>query len=377
MAQIEFNGAQVLARDDETVLEALLRGGVDVPFSCKGGSCLTCMLQCTQGDVGTDSQQGLSDDLRRKHYFLPCQCHPSGNMVLRHPQPDDLLTPSYFCEATALGDGQVQVILEPKRTLKYRTGQTVHVVSGDEAECVIRLTSDPERDFVVTGTVARDHVSLLPVWMQPGAEFGYEFEIRGPFDERMPEELPYPPADPELWDLVDQGRIARSVFEKFYAKVYADEKLSPFFAHATMDRAIDKQFSFFKQCVTGEQMYMGDRPRNAHHWMIITHELFDHRQSLMRQTLVEHGFDEAFIARWTRFEEHFRPDMVKSSYWPRQIGDQLVMNDGFASEVVHESTLCDHCQSEVLAGSTVLYHRRLGTIACSACAESKEAGNSP
>jgi truncated hemoglobin YjbI len=293
---------------------------------------------------------------------------PASDLAIRPPQPMDLLTPSYFCEAEALSDGRVQVVLEPQRSLRYRTGQMIHVVTGEPVECVLTLVSDPERDFVVTAMADAHTAQRLPAWMRPGAEFGHEFELRGPFDERLPDELAYPEPDPGLWELLDQGRVARAVFEDFYAKVYADPRLAPFFANVTMDRSIDKQFSFFKQCVTGEKIYMGDRPRNAHHWMIISHELFDHRQHLMRETLLAHGLDEAGIARWTRFEEYFRPDIVKTSQWPRQIGGELVMNDGFAHEVLGEASLCDHCGAEIDAGSTVLYHRRLGTIACNACA---------
>ena len=368
MPRIDFNAHTVSARDGETVLDALLRQGVDVPFSCKGGSCLTCLMQCTVGTVEASWQHGLSEDLQRKHYLLPCQCKPAEDMALRSPQPADLLTPCYFCEATALADGQVQLIIEPQRTLRYRQGQTVHVVSGEAVECVLTLTSDPDKDFVLIAQADAEQAARLPAWAQPGAEFGHEFELRGPFDERLPQELPYPSPDPQLWAELDEGRVARQVFEAFYAKVYADELLAPFFAKVTMARAIDKQFSFFKQCVTGEKSYMGDRPRNAHHWMIITHELFDHRQALMRKTLQAHGLSEALVARWQRFEAYFRPDMVKSTVWPKQVGDELVMQHGFSTEVLGEASLCDHCGAELAAGETVQLHQRLGTIACAACA---------
>ena len=368
MPRIDFNAHTVSARDGETVLDALLRQGVDVPFSCKGGSCLTCLMQCTVGTVDASWQLGLSEDLQRKHYLLPCQCKPAEDMALRSPQPADLLTPCYFCEATALADGQVQLIIEPQRTLRYRQGQTVHVVSGEAVECVLTLTSDPDKDFVLIAQADAEQAARLPAWAQPGAEFGHEFELRGPFDERLPQELPYPSPDPQLWAELDEGRVARQVFEAFYAKVYADELLAPFFAKVTMARAIDKQFSFFKQCVTGEKSYMGDRPRNAHHWMIITHALFDHRQTLMRETLLEHGLSDALVARWQRFEEYFRPDMVKSSVWPKQVGDELVMQHGFSTEVLGEASLCDHCGAEIEAGQLVQLHQRLGTIACATCA---------
>lgn len=365
---LKFNNRSVAPREGETVLDALLRAGVDVQFSCKGGSCLTCMLQCEVGTIPESSQTALTPHLRRMRYFLPCQCVPEGAMQLRAPQPEDLITTCYFCEANVLEDGGMDLVLEPQRTLRYRPGQSLRIVTGNTHEPVLVLTSDPDRDYVMRGTVSAAERDRLPAGLQPGAAFGFEFEVRGPFDAKPSAELPYPDPDPELWAMLDGGALARRALEAFYAKVYADERLAPFFSGVTMARAIDKQFSFMKQCVTGEKTYMGDRPRNAHHWMIISHELFDHRQNLMRETLAELGLGDELIDRWTGFEEHFRPDIVKSSYWPRQVGDQLVHNDGFAHEVLGEASLCDHCQQELPVGTAVLLHRRLGTIACASCA---------
>lgn len=366
---IDYEGRVLETRETETVLDALLRSGVDAAFSCKGGSCHTCLMQCQSGTVPEAARRSLPEHLQRLRYFLPCRCVPVGPMKLRAPQPGDLVTNCMLCESVLQDDGSVILLIEPARTIRYRQGQALQIVNGAAHEPRARIISDPERDMLLSVQVAAQDVAALGEALQPGAEFGADMQVRGPFDERPSQELPYPDPDPQLWTLLDEGRTMRRVLEAFYVKVYADPVLAPFFEGATMGRAIDKQFSFMKQCITGEKVYMGDRPRNAHHWMIITHEVFDHRQALMLQTLREQGVDEDLIARWTGFEEYFRPDMVKSYFWPRQVGDQLIVNDGFSPEVLGESTLCDHCQGEVMAGETVLLHRRLGTISCERCAD--------
>ena len=366
-AELVFEGQHVVTREDETVLDALLRTGVDVAFSCKGGSCLTCILQCESGDLPVAAQKNLPSCLQRLRYFLPCSCVPTGVMKVRRPQPDDLLTSCYVCEATVQDDGSVQMLFEATRTLRYRKGQTLKIVTGTDPEPVLELTSDPDKDYVLIGTLSASEAAKVPAAIRDNPEFGVEFEVRGPFDDRIAQELPYPEPDPGLWAMMDDGLVARKVLEAFYLKVYADALLSPFFDGVSMARAIDKQYSFMKQCITGEKIYMGDRPRNAHHWMIITHELFDHRQSLMLQTMTEQGVSTDVIARWTHIEEYFRPDIVKSHTWPKQMGDELVYTEGFSQEILGEATLCDHCQQEVQAGEQVLMHRRLGTISCSRC----------
>lgn len=365
---LSFQGRCIELLDGETVLDALLRVGADAPFSCKGGSCHTCLMQCTEGTVPARAQRGLADHLVRMHYLLPCQCRAEGNMTLRPPQPEDLLTSCMLCEAAGHDDGVVRVIFEPHSRMRYRQGQTLRIVAGGGPEAEILITSDPDVDMVMLGELRLRAGSPLPEGFGPNAEFGHLFEVRGPFDGVPTEALPPTHTDQALWDELEGGRKVRSVLEAFYAKVYADEQLSPFFRGVTIERAIDKQYSFLRQAMTGEKIYFGDRPRNAHHWMIITHELFDYRQALMVQTLREHSVSESQIQRWTRFEEYFRPDIVKSTAWPRVDGGVESFVEGFEREVLSEATLCDHCGNEVAGGVEVLYHRRLGTISCPDCA---------
>lgn len=370
--RLEYDGRQIEAQAGETVLDALLRVGTAVPFSCKGGSCHTCLMQCTEGTLPAGAQNGLSPALVQRQYFLPCQCQPQGDMALRAPRPQDLLTSCMLCEVSGHSAGQsLQLIFEPQGTLRYRQGQTLHLVMPQgQVEPEIRLTSDPATDLVMQGELRLPPGSTWPAGLGPDAEFGHLFEVRGPYDGMPSQELEPPALDAALWQELGEGATVRAVLEAFYAKVYAHPQLSPFFRGVTIDRAIDKQYSFLWQSMTGQKVYMGDRPRNAHHWMIITHALFDLRQSLMEQTLQEHGLKPSQIRRWTRLEEHYRPDMVKSEAMPRMEEGVPVHNDGFDREVLLEGSLCDHCGQEVASGVEVLYHRRLGQISCPACAAS-------
>ena len=369
--QLHYEDQRIAPLDGETVLDALLRVGTAAPFSCKGGSCHTCLMQCTEGAIPARAQRGLPEHLARMHYFLPCQCHAEADMHLRPPQPQDLVTPCMLCEATGHDTGKVQLIFEPQATLRYRQGQTLRVVTGEAMEPEIVLTSDPDTDLVMQGELCLAEGMALPPELVPDAEFGTEFQVRGPFDGKPARELPAPHTDPGLWRELDNGATVRAVLEAFYAKVYANDQLAPFFKGVTMQRAIEKQYVFLRQSMTGEKNDFVDTPRNTHHWMIITHALFELRQSLMEETLREHGLTGEQLRRWTRFEEHYRPDIVKSTVWPRLENGVEVMNEGFAREVLLEATLCDHCGAEVDQGVEVLYHLRTGTVSCPACAPAR------
>ena len=70
MIKIEYQGEQYNCRENETLLQAFLRQGVDVPFSCGNGICHVCMQRCAEGDVPVDAQKGLWRELQQSGHFL-------------------------------------------------------------------------------------------------------------------------------------------------------------------------------------------------------------------------------------------------------------------------------------------------------------------
>jgi hypothetical protein len=143
--------------------------------------------------------------------------------------------------------------------------------------------------------------------------------------------------------------------------------LSPFFDGVTKQRAIEKQYSFLRQLFTGEKVYFGDRPRNAHHWMVISEELFDYREVLMERVLGEHGVPAPLIARWRAVEERYRTHIVKDSPRPRRVKGEDFPLDGFQEVVTPVGILCDGCGGEVPQGQHVRSHVRTGKAYCASC----------
>jgi ferredoxin-NADP reductase/ferredoxin/truncated hemoglobin YjbI len=176
-----------------------------------------------------------------------------------------------------------------------------------------------------------------------------------------------PPPDPELWKALEEGKLMRDILTDFYTRVFEDTRLSPYFRNVTRERLIDKVYSFMRQFITGDKTYFGDRPRNAHHWMVISDELFDYREAIMTDCLRRHGLPDHLIKRWNAYEESFRPDIVKPAAWPRVVGGVELPVDGFGVITLEVGSLCDGCQSEIQPGTRVRYHLRMGTTYCPAC----------
>jgi len=174
-------------------------------------------------------------------------------------------------------------------------------------------------------------------------------------------------ADPELWKALGEGTLMAEILADFYTRVFEDPVLAPYFRGITKDRLIGQVYSFMRDVLAGERMYFGMRPRTAHHWMVISDEIFDHRERLMEACLRRHGLAEHLVQRWRRVEEGFRADIVKATPWKLVIDGIEMPLDGFGEQELSIGTLCDGCQRAVEAGERVRYHLRLGLTYCATC----------
>ncbi len=178
-------------------------------------------------------------------------------------------------------------------------------------------------------------------------------------------------ADPEMWQALREGELLREILHDFYTQVFEDSILSPYFHNVTKERVVGQVFSFMRDVFKGERSYFGMRPRTAHHWMVISDAIFDHREAMMVRTLRKHGLPEHLVSRWRKFEEGFRGDIVKPTPWALVIDGVEMPLDGFGEEELTVGTMCDGCQRAVEVGERVRYHLRLGLTYCTACAFSE------
>jgi ring-1,2-phenylacetyl-CoA epoxidase subunit PaaE len=59
--------------NDETVLDAAARAGLDLPFSCRAGVCSTCRTKVVSGEVAMDLNYALEEWELEQGYVLACQ----------------------------------------------------------------------------------------------------------------------------------------------------------------------------------------------------------------------------------------------------------------------------------------------------------------
>jgi ring-1,2-phenylacetyl-CoA epoxidase subunit PaaE len=68
--------------EGESVLDAALRAGMDLPFACKGGMCSTCRARIAEGEVSMDVNYSLEPWEIEAGFVLTCQSHPKSARIV-------------------------------------------------------------------------------------------------------------------------------------------------------------------------------------------------------------------------------------------------------------------------------------------------------
>ncbi|TQK07033.1 1,2-phenylacetyl-CoA epoxidase subunit PaaE [Herbaspirillum sp. SJZ107] len=69
-------------KDKESLLDAGLRAGIDMRYSCKGGVCSTCRCKVVEGTVDMDVNYALEDYEVARGFVLSCQSFPVTDKVV-------------------------------------------------------------------------------------------------------------------------------------------------------------------------------------------------------------------------------------------------------------------------------------------------------
>ncbi len=511
MTTVQYDGGIYELREHESVLDALMRGGADITFSCRKGSCQTCLLRAVEGNPGASAQRGVRPELAQTAHFMPCVCHPAEDMVVERPDYSAMFMNAILSEKTALSPTVTRLRIEPERNLGWTPGQYINIRRPDGLVRSYSIASIEEVDYFLEVHVRRVDDGEMSRWIHDELEPGAFFDLQGPlgnctydaaFAERplimvatgtgiaplygvvrdalrrghqapiwlyhgerdarelylddelqaladahdnfhyvpcvsgdeVPEgmfagrvtdrvfkldhpdaaghvvylcgnpemvydaryhavgagvaradiladpfesDYPYMPdddakleavaPDPELWQALEQGPGLRQILEDFYTRAYADPRLSPFFHNVTKRRAISKQYAFLAEVFSGEDNYFGLNPFNAHHWMIISDDLFDYREDIFEGCVRRYGLAEHLVRRWMAFQELFRREIVKSVQRGIFYDGVEHKKEGYSVETIIVATLCDGCGGEVPVGATARMHKRTGELFCENC----------
>lgn len=75
--EFEFTMSQ-----EQTILDAALKQGIDAPYSCQGGICSSCIAKVTEGEATMRQNNILTDGEVAEGLILTCQAHPTSTSLV-------------------------------------------------------------------------------------------------------------------------------------------------------------------------------------------------------------------------------------------------------------------------------------------------------
>lgn len=174
-----YKGQRFELLTGETVLDGLLRGGVEVPHSCRSGICRSCTMVASSGTVPESAQVPLREVERRSGMFLACMCRPAGDLELRDLD-DQATIAARIVEVTHLSGSVVRLRLQPEQPLAYEAGQYLSLQRSDGLTRSYSLASLPSEPLLELH-LRRMPSGQMSTWAYEQARPDMTVSLRGPF----------------------------------------------------------------------------------------------------------------------------------------------------------------------------------------------------
>ncbi|SEK57062.1 CDP-4-dehydro-6-deoxyglucose reductase [Roseateles sp. YR242] len=149
------SGKTFVTNDGETMLDAALRQGVVLDYSCRTGRCSSCKGRVRAGEtVAKQDEIGLSAEQRAEGYILTCVRGAVGAVTLEIDDlgdielPEAKTVPCRIQTVERISHDVVRVMLRlpPTSRLPFLSGQYIDVIGPDSIRRSYSLANAPRED---------------------------------------------------------------------------------------------------------------------------------------------------------------------------------------------------------------------------------------
>lgn len=128
---IVLDGKKYQSNPGESVLDCLLRHGVDMPYSCRGGVCQTCLMRAVRGEPEAAAQKGLKPAMVKQKFFLPCSCDASQELEIAFPDSGAFRFQTTVLSKDRLSKRIVRLRLQRPQGYDYYAGQYLTLYNSE------------------------------------------------------------------------------------------------------------------------------------------------------------------------------------------------------------------------------------------------------
>ncbi len=149
---VQPQGQRFVMRRGETLLDAALRQGLDLPHGCRRGTCGMCKVKMVNGriEMGPHSMQALAADEAAQGHALMCCASACTDLVIERVRGDQQAAtlPARVIGIERLAPDVIRLRLQlPGATrLAYRAGQFLQVILRDGARRCYSMAAAPGQD---------------------------------------------------------------------------------------------------------------------------------------------------------------------------------------------------------------------------------------
>ena len=168
--------------EQETVLQALLRAGFDIPNGCRAGACQSCLMKYDSGTVPSQAQQGLKATQIASGLFLSCRCVPQTPLSVSHTNTSREYFSAEVLEKDWLNEQVIGLRLKAHSPINYQSGQYMTLWKNPQTARCYSLASLPDDETL------EFHIKHIPGgeisdWIAKEIDSGDTLSLQGPVGE--------------------------------------------------------------------------------------------------------------------------------------------------------------------------------------------------
>jgi NAD(P)H-flavin reductase/ferredoxin len=177
--RVRINGEEFWASNEEVLLDAALRDGIDIPHDCRSGQCGKCRVRIVKGQLFAGGARGASEEVHA------CECRVIADVTVAvEALPERLATAAHVATVRDVSAEVVEVLVVPAEPITLMPGQYLNVAFDGfpaRAYCPTVCLEDPGRTEAIHFHIRRVAGGRVSSALGHEIAAGHAVKLNGPF----------------------------------------------------------------------------------------------------------------------------------------------------------------------------------------------------